>query len=180
MEVQQELESLGRVRQLKGEPRVLYLCRIVRAASLTGGLPADSLSPRAYAWLRHAQARLQSGNYPLDFDDPNIDVSVSDQLFDLLEAEDSIAKEKAASRNTSLRKPTKEARSGDYMRIAQYILLYPGASLEATSASLASTGWIVSRKKVERVQDELRRAMLALKESGFTVHGPDGSRIIGI
>lgn len=180
MEVQQELESIGKVRQLKGEPRDLYLCRIVRAASTAGRFPAESLSTRAYAWLRHAQARLEGGNYPLDFDDPDIDVSVSAQLFDLLEAEDSIAREKATSRNSALRKPTKESRSGDYMRVAQYILLYPGASLDATAAALASTGWIVSRNKVEKVQDELRRAMLALKESGFTVHGPDGSRIIGI
>lgn len=180
MEVQQEIERLGKVRQLKGEPRDLYLCRLARAASQTGRLPAESLSPRAYAWLRHAQARLEGGKYPLDFDDPDIDVSVSDQLFDLLEAEDSIAREKSASRSNSLRKPTKEARSGDYMRVAQYLLLYPGASLEATVAALAATGWIVSRKKVDKVQDELRRAMLALKESGFTVHGPDGSRIIGI
>jgi len=180
IDVEAEIQKLSRIRQLKSEPRELYLCRAARALSTKLAEAAEKLSPRAYSWLKHGLARIESGGWPLEFDDPAVEVSVADQLFDLLEVEDEVFREKTTVRNKKLRKTTKETRKADSLRVAQYLLMYPGASDDAAATSLSSTGWMVSENKVASVRAEIKRTFLALKESGFTVHRPDGTRILSI
>tara|TARA_R100000951_G_scaffold114379_1_gene118539 strand:- start:2792 stop:3337 length:546 start_codon:yes stop_codon:yes gene_type:complete len=178
--ITEEIERLARVRPLKDEPRELYLCRVCRALLPKAQVAAETLSPRGYAWMLDAKQRVESGGYPREFEDEGVPVSVANQLFDLLEVEDEVHNKRIAVSYTKLRKPTKESRSADSLRIAQYLLLYPSVGDEGAANELSSTGWMVSETKVSRVRAEMRRVMYALKESGFTVRRPDGSRIIGI
>jgi hypothetical protein len=173
-----EVELFLRLRQLRDEPRPTYLLRVARAASGSMASAADRLSPRGYAWILDAQARIAAGGYPLDFDDERVEVSVADQLFDLLEVEDEIERTKEVRQRKSGR--AREGRRGDYDRIAQFILLWPGASNLGVAEELSSTGWSVDRKRVAEVRAELRRCLGAMKSSGILVRLPNGDRIIGL
>ena len=117
MTVSEEIERLAGVRQLKDEPRELYLCRTARAIFPKTLAASEVLSPRAYAWTVDARDRVQSGGYPREFENEDIPVEVGQQLFDLLEEEDQVLRKKGATRHTKLRVPTKEARSADNGRI---------------------------------------------------------------
>ncbi len=79
-----EVENFVRLRQLRDEPRGTFLIRVAKAALRSEREAADRLSPRSYAWVMDAAARLADGQFPLEFDDERIEVSVSNQLFDLL------------------------------------------------------------------------------------------------
>ncbi len=53
-----EVENFVRMRQLRDEPRETYLIRVAKAATRSEAEAADRLSPRAYAWVMDAAARL--------------------------------------------------------------------------------------------------------------------------
>ncbi len=173
-----EVENFVRMRQLRDEPRETYLIRVAKAATRSEAEAADRLSPRAYAWVMDAAARLADGQYPLEFDDDRIQVSVSDQLLDLLEVEDELERSKSPRKRSAA--TPREGRRGDYDRIAQYILQWPDASNRAVASELSSTGWSVDHKRVGAVRAELRRALSAMKSSGIVVRRPSGARIISL
>ena len=174
-----EVELFLRLRQLRDEPRDTYLLRVARAAARAQAAAADRLSPQGYAWVADALARISEGRYPLEFDDPRIQVSVADQLFDLLEVEDGLERDKATRRPRKA-SAANEKRRGDYSRIAQYVLAWPSASDLAVATELSSTGWNTSRQRVAEVRAELRRVLSSMKSLGFTVRDAKGERIIGI
>lgn len=174
-----EIEGFLRLRQLKDEPREVYLLRVARAAD--GRLPeaADRLTPRAYAWLSDARGRALAGRYPLEFDDESIEVSVGEQLFALLEAEDDVDAKIREKRARHGKKP-REGRSSDYQRVAQYLLTFPEASDLGVARELSSTGWSVSEKRVREIRNNLRHCITAMKSCGILMRRADGTRIIGL
>ena len=173
-----EIERFLRLRQLRDEPRPTYLLRVARAAIAARQQGADRLTPKAYAWVVDAAARIADGGYPIEFDDERIRPSVGEQLFDLLEAEDQLDAAKKPRKRTGT--APKEERRGDYQRVAQYILTWPGASDMAVASDLSAAGWSVSKRRVSEVRAELRRAVEALKISAITLRRPDGTRIISL
>lgn len=174
-----ELENFTRLRQLKSEGRREYLLRVARRAAADIVAAADGLSPKAYAWVVDSSDRISGGQPPLEFDDDRIQPMLSEQLLDLLEAEDTLEAAKAAPRNTS-RKKVAEARSSDYSRVAQYLLTWPGASNDAVARELSSQGWATGERRVREVRAELRRVLSAMKSLGFSVRNAHGDRTIGL
>lgn len=179
IEVHVELENFTRLRQLKTEGRREYLLRVARRASSDMAAAADTLSPQAYAWVADASARISSGQEPLEFTDDRIQPMLSEQLLDLLEAEDVLEADKAAARNPS-RKKVSETRGSDYSRVAQYLLTWPGASTDSVARELSSQGWSTSERRVREVRAELRRVLFAMKTLGFSVRNAHGERTIGL
>jgi hypothetical protein len=175
----QELENFTRLRQMKSEGRREYLLRVARKAWSDKVSAADSLSPKAYAWVVDAAGRIARGDAPLEFDDERIQPQLGEQLFDLLESEDQVEATKRERRNKG-RKKVSESRNSDHSRIAQYLLCWPGVSNDAVARELSSQGWTTNDRRVREVRAELRRALSAMKVLGFSVRNAHGERIIDL
>lgn len=178
MSVQEEIEEFTRIRQLKNESHALYLCRAARAIGSKMRMAADRLSPKAFAWAQYAVARMEEGQYPLGFDDPTIKVSISEQLFELLEKEDQVGREKSA--RPTVARNANEGRRAEFSRVAHYILTWPGADDNSISRELSSTGWSADHKTVAKVRGQINQTFASLKDLGFIVRHPDGTRIMGV
>ncbi len=176
MTVREEIEAFCRVRQLKNEPDRAYLLRACRATHKFAGSASERLSSQAYAWAKDAQSRMVQGEYPLDFDDASIEVSLQEQLFDYLEAENSLYSTRTIHRDTKL--GGKEGRKPGFRRMARAILGSPGADDQAVASELSKNGWRATAASVNHARAKLRASLVALKDSGFQILRPDGERLV--
>jgi len=178
LSVREELETFARVRQFRHESAEGYRLRLARAIQQFMSSASERLTPLAYAWAKSASQRMVAGQHPLDFEDPAIRPSLSSQLFDYLSAEDRLKNADMRSHPRSAAKKHQERRHASASRIGRQIVSCPKTPDVEIAKELCLNGWACTDRQVSRARAKLRESIYILKDSGFQVLGPDGSRLV--
>ncbi len=177
MGIEAELRRRTRVVPLRGEPRQKFLGRLLGRALALPGSGCEDLSPHAYRWVTLAD-EAREASVPLPDPDGVIEMSLVDQLWDVLEEEDSRDGERLSSRRARSTTSKAEQRRRTHAAGIKQVLVRPHASSAAHTNELNEQGHAVNETTVKRIREYTADVLRAMRSIGWNVTDENGNRVL--
>lgn len=177
MGVEAELRKRTRVVPLRGEPRLKFLGRLLGRALALPGSGCEELSPLAYRWVVLAAEAKEAGE-PIPDPAGAVEMSLVDQLWDVLEEEDARDGERLSSRRAKSTTSKAEQRRRTHAAGIKQILVKPHASSASHTNELNEQGHAVNETTVKRIREYTADVLRAMRSIGWNVIDENGNRVL--